>query len=115
MASWPSGLPDFVIQQGYGERQQSGVVRSDVDAGPALSRRRFSAVVTQISGQQAMTPAEVATLMTFHDTTLAGGSAAFTWEHPRTGTSVSMRFTAPPAIQPRGAAYMVALSLEVLP
>jgi len=75
-----------------------------------------------ISGAMLLTDTQWATLMTFFNTTLAGGSAEFDW-HPRgahqnsPATVYSMRFMAPPTRRPASAhdLWHVDLSLEVLP
>lgn len=122
MATWPSTLPQALNADGYTETQQSGVVRSSMDAGPDFVRRRFSAVSTMLSGNMLLTDTQWSTLMTFFNSTLAGGSIEFDW-HPRgahlnsPSTVYSMRFTAPPARRPASAhdLWQVELQLEILP
>lgn len=116
MASWPSSLPTAPLVAGYSEQRESGSIRTQIDAGPEFVRRRYSATVTRIGVQLRLTTAQVATLETFFSTTTGQGSAAFTWTHPRTGASVSMRFMEPPQISADGnGIWTAALALEILP
>ena len=43
MTAWPSSLPDHVLQQGHNESLANVTSRSQMDAGPAKVRRRFTA------------------------------------------------------------------------
>lgn len=116
MATWPASLPQSVQQQGYGEPFGNTAIRSEVDKGPAKMRQRFTAAISNFNITMILTTAQVATLETFYITTLAGGTAQFTWVHPRTAAAVTtMRFVKPPQISALGANYTAAMALEVLP
>ena len=122
MPTWPAGLPQSLNVDGYAETIEDGRVRTSVDSGPVLVRRRYSAVTTYVSGYMVLTDAEYATLLTFFDSTLSGGSATFDW-HPRGKHTASpqviltMRFAAPPSRRPvaGNSLWQVDLSFEVLP
>lgn len=122
MATWPATLPQALNVDGYSEAQQSGVVRTAMDAGPEFVRRRFSAVSTMVSGTLLLNDTEWSALLTFFNSTLAGGSLEFDW-HPRgahqnsPATVYSMRFVAPPTRRPAAAhdLWMVDLQFEILP
>lgn len=122
MPTWPTALPQALNVDGYNEAQQSGVVRTSMDAGPDFVRRRFSAVSTMISGTMLLTDSQWAALLTFFNTTLSGGVLEFDW-HPRGGhlnspaTVYSMRFMSPPTRRPAAAhdLWFVDLAFEVLP
>lgn len=113
---WPSDLPDAVLEDGYAESMADNMIRSPMDVGPPKVRRRGTSAPRAIALRQLLTTAQVANLETFYYSTTSGGSLAFTWEHPRTGSSSSMRFTGPPAISPAGPGRWIAsYGLEVLP
>ena len=92
------------------------VVRTEMDAGPAKLRRRFTAAVRPLKGRIEITRAQAATLETFYVTTLAGGALPFDWTSPRTLETVSMRFVSPPRVGIlKGTVWFADLDLEILP
>lgn len=116
MATWPSTLPDCISLAGYSERRVNGTLRTEMDAGPAFVRRRFSAVPTIFSASIVMTKDELDIFDTFYFTTTAQGAIPFDWQHPRTQDNVSMRFLEPPGYQPITSEYWtVTFSAEILP
>jgi hypothetical protein len=113
---WPSSLPQQVDQATYAEDLANVVERSEMDTGPAKVRRRFTAGIQPMQATVTVTIAQAATLETFFDDTLEGGSLEFQWVHPRTQATARIRFVVPPTLTPRGPNYFVAsLALEVLP
>lgn len=94
MAVWPGSLPQ-VPEFGWVERKLENRVRSETDSGPAKVRRRFTRANRQVSLSMFLTTAQVATLDTFHTTTLADGSLKFDLVHPRTGLTHEFRFVSP--------------------
>lgn len=116
MAAWPGSLPSNINVDGAAEQAVNGVLRTQMDAGPDFTRRRYSATPNNISGSLVLSDTDIATLDAFYQTTLNGGSDAFDWTHPRTGASVSMRFLSPPAYRPfSNDLWQAALALEILP
>lgn len=114
--AWPSTLPDDVLVQGYAESFPNLVVRTPMDAGPAQTRRRYTAAVRPLRVTIPLTRAQVALLDTFYTDTLEGGALEFTWTHPRTQSVVTLRFVSPPQPVPdSGAWWRAELDLEVLP
>lgn len=115
--SWPASLPSALLVRGYSESLPDVTLRTQMDAGPAKVRRRFTAGVRPVSGRQVMTAAQVAALRTFYETTLLGGSLRFSWREPRAGdATVEFRFTEPPqwsGMEP--GLFDVSLSLEIMP
>ena len=114
---WPASLPQDVLVEGYEETFPELALRTEMDAGPAKVRRRFTAGVRTLNVMSAMTRTQVATLDTFFATTTQGGALQFDWVHPRTGSAAALRFTRPPmtAPEPGGQRWRVELELEVLP
>lgn len=117
MATWPAGLPQELRQEGYSEARKSGVAATEMDAGPDFTRRRYTAVPTEIRGTLALTKAQVATLDAFYFTTLNGGNDAFDWTHPRTGAAASLKFKKgeAPRYVIRSGVWIATLSLEIQP
>jgi len=114
---WPATLPQEPLAQGFNERAPDTVIRSAMEAGPPKVRRRFTAGIRLIDCQVRLTPAQVETLDSFFDSTIAGGALSFDWKHPRTGAAVTYRLVEPPSYTPvaRGTLWQASLRLEVLP
>lgn len=117
MPSWPSTLPQRVLSEGYQEIAPDMVLRSEMDAGPAKVRRRFTAAVRTVRCQIALTSAQVATLDSFYVGTLAGGSLTIDWVHPRTQAATTFRMRQPPqyTAESGGSSWIAQLELEILP
>ena len=115
MAVWPVSLPALSVVNDYTEEIAERALRTEMDQGPAKVRRLTNAMPDKLKFTQLLTKDQVATLDAFYKTTLVGGSTSFTDTHPRTGASVSLRFTKPPTYQFMGAIWKAAVELEVLP
>ena len=114
---WHTDLPQELFLSGYSQTYPNVTIKSEMDVGPAKVRRRFTAGVEPVSGTMILTAAQLATLDTFYNTTLLGGSLRFAWTVPPAhSVACEMRFTEPPtwtAIEP--GKYEVSLALEILP
>lgn len=117
---WPLSQASPLL--GATRTPDSGVVRTAVEAGPDLVRRRVTAVVVAYECRMLLTQEDYATIVHFHDEVLAGGSLPFAWTDPMTGMSATARFLPPgPACSfgsPGSAAtrlVSVSFGLEVLP
>lgn len=121
--SWPSGLPDKVLREGYEEAAPANILRTSMDKGPAKVRRRTTSNVRRFQVRMELDALnnEVETFDDFVMNTLKGGSLKFDWTHPRTGTSVEFRFIVPTGEPPfrltnvGGTNYQASFSLEILP
>ena len=119
MPNWPSSLP-ALQWVGYQETLPDGTLRTQMDAGPAKVRRRFTAAVRPVKGQISTNEAGVAALESFYLVDCNGGATSFVWSLARAGgpQNVNFRFTKPPVISPAAdgnGRYLVALELEILP
>lgn len=119
MAAWPSAptLPQFVEEGGFSEIPQTNAVESEMDVGPAKTRRRFTRSTRKFQCQMRMTSAQVTSFETFWETTLVGGIDVFTWVHPRTRSAANVRFRNPRyqiSTQGGGAVNIVSFILEVM-
>jgi hypothetical protein len=111
--NWPDTLPQMWLQEGYQETLPETAIRSQMDAGPAKVRRRFTAQVTPFKAKMTMTAAQKGYLETYYKTTTAGGSLSFTFPHD--GSDV-LRFVKPPVFTDKsGGNYGVDFELEKLP
>jgi hypothetical protein len=117
MPAWPSDLPQLPLVQGFSETAPTLAVRSPMDVGPAKVRRRATAGVTQLKCTFRLSAAQRASLLTFWQTTLAGGALSYSWTHPISGTAITCRIVEPPGLTPvaGGVSWLAALSIEVLP
>lgn len=114
-ATWPAALPQALLL-GLTETAPNLTIRTQMEAGPAKVRQRFTAAPRPVQGELVLTESQANTLDTFYVTTLAGGALRFGWRHPRTDAAVTYRFTEPPSYQQIGALqYRVAMKLEILP
>lgn len=119
MATWPAGLSQCPLLDGYGEAPQSQVVRTQMDAGPAKQRRRFTAATRNIPVRYLMTSAELNLFEQWFDDDLAGGALPFTWPGSRLGTVKARIVSGDPPYQISPAAsgerWYVSMTMEVLP
>jgi hypothetical protein len=113
---WPA-IPDDALAGTYVEEPANNVLRTDMDVGPAKTRRRTTTGADRMAFDLNLTAANITTLMSFYRTTCYGGSLAFNFVHPRTGSSVVCRFLAPPKLTPDGTGQNViaSLQMEILP
>jgi len=114
--AWNVNLPEKLFVAGYSQSFPAVTIKSDMDAGPAKVRRRFTAGVEPVSGTMIMTAAQLATFDTFFNTTLLGGSLRFSWTKPPVHTvACECRFTETPSWTKVEGDYEIQLSLEILP
>lgn len=120
MPDWPATLPQVLPVAGYSETPPDTALRTQMDAGPAKVRRRFTAQVRPINATLILTAAQVQILDDFYVTTLEGGALPFDWIHPRDTASpptvVQFRFVRPPqyaALEPD--IWQAPVELEILP
>lgn len=115
--AWPETLPQCFIL-GYNETPGDGLIETQPDIGPPISRRRSSAFTRALSGQMRMTRAQIATLRTFIDTTILDGSLPFEFEDPTAGGTLLVKFgkgNLPSWQQVAAGVYQVNINLTVLP
>lgn len=115
--SWPSSLPQYLSSDSFTLAPQSSVVSSSMDIGPPKIRRRFTGTWSKISASLTLSADQWTVLWTFYDTTLAGGVLTFSWVHPVTRASCTMRFdpeSVPAVTDTIGASAIVTLALEIV-
>ncbi len=115
MPAWPGILPAVPLL-GHRETAPDMVVRTEMDAGPAKLRRRFTAGVRPLEVALVLSEAQVAALDNFYVGDLAGGALSFDHFVPRTGAQAKLRFVAPPEYELAAPSiWRARLRLEVLP
>lgn len=98
MPAWPGTLPAYPGLGGT-RQQQSTLLRTETDTGPAIVRRRYTAATVNISWPlPALTGTQYAALMTFYNTTLSYGALRFDMIDPLDDSTVECRFLEPPAL-----------------
>jgi pimeloyl-ACP methyl ester carboxylesterase len=91
----------FLAQPDYEEKQPETLLRTEMDAGPAKVRRRFTAAPRPLRVMLRMTSAQVGLFEGFVREELMDGALPFAWAHPRTQEPAMLRLTAPyvPAVR----------------
>lgn len=118
MAAWPASLPQTPLLQGFSEGMPDTTLRTQMDAGPGKTRKRFSAGIKLFQFELILTADQAATFDTFFRTDTADGALPFDWKNPRTDVAVSFRMVTPPPpalVSIDKDIYRLALSLEQLP
>lgn len=108
--------PPVLLLRGYSAQGKSTVLRTDMDAGAAKVRQRYTAVPQPVTGTVICSEAQYAELVTFLDTSCAGGALRFDWTDPHDASTVEMRYVPPWSETPLGLGnWEIALSLEIMP
>src|SRR5690554_6657207 len=114
--SWPAGLPQELVVEGYGQSAADTLLTSQTDKGPGKRRRRTTAGVEPVQGRLLCSGDELESLRAFFRTTLGDGALRFAWADPASGEPCEMRFTQPISWRARGGdLFDVTLQLEILP
>ena len=137
--AWPSTLPQYLLTRNYKETAPTLAIRTQMDAGPAKMRRRFTANARPISGMLLLNEYQLAVLDEFFLNDCQGGAQSFCWTMQRRLSDsdssadsnapldsdapvpsfppMTFRFVKPPAYADSGDGknYEVTLSLEILP
>lgn len=115
MAVWPSQLPP-PRQGSLSETLPENTIRSNMDYGPAKTRRRTTANVTPLAFTLRVPVALRAVLLDFFFDEVSSGALAFSYNHPVTGVACEARFAEPPGVSHVEAdVYDIAVKLEILP
>ena len=89
MILWPHVLPQQLLVEGYGEQLSNQLIRTEMDAGPAKVRRRFTAAPRPVNGSIIVTPAQLVFFRNWYYNVLLGGSLRFGWTDPFTGDELT--------------------------
>lgn len=97
MASWPGFLP-YPLQNGYAITQDEPILRTQMDAGPGRTRRRFTTSPARIPVKWRLTGAQLALFEAWHKLEALDGASWFSVSliNGLGVNQVDARFTAPP-------------------
>lgn len=120
MSTWPDYMPSPVYDAIRISAPTGAVIRTDMDAGPAKQRKRFSAAPRPVSLVfEPLSSVQLSAFEDFLETDLSLGAIEFTMAHPITEEVRAFRFVAneePWAMLPVGKdAYRLTVNLELMP
>lgn len=117
MATWPATLPQEPIPDSLKETPPNLLIRTEMDAGPAKVRKRFSAGVRLFEAEYMFTQTEMAIWEVFYENQIGNGALSFTFPHPRKwGTTITARLRDVPQYKHLGVGvFRLTLNLEQLP
>jgi hypothetical protein len=108
-------IPELPLQNGYYDSKESGVLRTSIDSGLVVQRRRYQAVSRNIKAAFPLDNNQKQVFDQFYETTLMDGTLEFNWTDPTTGVVYDTRFTSTPVYSGTSNNWKVACELEVLP
>jgi hypothetical protein len=116
VATWPATLPTET-ERDFTEKPPNLLARTEMDAGPARVRRRYSAGVTEFEVSYVFSPDQMTIWESFYQYDIADGALSFTYPHPRLwGNNITARLMEPPQYKHLGGGYFeVTLKVEKLP
>lgn len=84
---WPASLPQEPLVNSYEEQPPKTAIHTEMDRGPAKSRRRSTAMPRPIQMRFLMDSSQLDTFDEFFGDTIKGGALKFDFDEPRTGTT----------------------------
>src|SRR4051794_29327434 len=115
--AWPATLPQVVLVEGFSQTIGDGRLRMNPDAGPALVRRRSTAMPKAMPCNIDVDNEQWDDLLTFGETTLISWTLPFTFPDPGGGADLLVRFAdnLPSRAEVVPGVWRVSLDLEILP
>ena len=121
MDTYPATLPQRLSCDASVQDDESRA-STNMDAGPASVRNRFTAITQTAKGSMVLTGAQLVIFNTFFRTTIKHGSLSFSWIHPQTEDEVTIRFKSKPewkciksAPTPNDRLWQASFELEIEP
>lgn len=115
MPIWPvAPFPQNVLHTSYVEETPLGHIRTEMDAGPAKTRKRTDRNPIKFRGALVLTSTQTQDLDDFYQDTLSWGALSFEWLHQRTGSTGDFRFVGAPKYTPYGLHYKAQIEWEQL-
>ncbi len=115
--TWPLSLPQLVDVANFARNSSNNVIESQVDAGPAKIRRRFTVKSKLLVVNLDMTADQYNTFEDFFEVGCLSGAQPFTWVDPISQATATFRFRLPPpqltALDPNF--FRLQLNLELMP
>lgn len=91
-ATWPAGLPQYVLRDGHEEAPYLPRASAEPDAGPPIGIRLGTVDMEELACGLWLTGAQLSILKSFVFSDLAGGVLPFDGPHPRTRDTVMLWF-----------------------
>lgn len=88
---WPSELP-IPRLSGLSGKRKSSVIRTEMDAGPAKARRRYTVCTKEFSGSIVINDGQRSVLENFYIENLGDGVLRFVMKDPQTLDEAEFRF-----------------------
>jgi len=115
--AWPATLPQKVLSDGFSQSIGDGRVRYKPDTGPALTRRRSTAMPKAMPCSIDVDDDQWDDLIEFGEATLLSWSLPFTFPDPAGGSDLLVRFGdgLPSRTERVPGTWRVQMLLEILP
>lgn len=94
---WPATLQDRANAT-YSESIEDGVIRSQPDSGPTMSRPRFTKTRVMPKLSIWVDQAGYKTFFEFYNRELSQGCLPFDWTKPTTGEPITLKFARAPSV-----------------
>lgn len=111
---WPESLPQLLRLEGLTAQRKSSVIRTEMDAGPAKARQRYTVATKEFSGTLLLTEQEREILEDWYTHTLGGGVLRFEMMHPQTQEFAEFRFVEDYQETASEGYWKIALTVELL-
>ena len=112
--SWPASLPRTLRLDGLKAQYKDPVIRTDMDAGPAKARPRYTRPPRHFTGTVALNDEQRETLDYFYRVHTRYGTLRFNFSNPQTLEIREYRFRSPPEESNAEGLWSVTLQLEEL-
>lgn len=90
---WPPVLPQVLQLKGLGAKRKNNVIRTEMDAGPAKIRRRYTVTEKVFEGSIIITEFQRKILENWYQNTIGDGTLRFQMKDPQTLLPAEFRFT----------------------
>jgi len=111
---WPDYLPVTMLMEGLTVTRQSNIIRTQMDAGPGKTRRRYTASVKRFAGKIILNESQRRHFDEFYRIILADGVLRFNFTDPQTLETGEFRFAQEPVEISVDGLFEISMSLERL-
>lgn len=117
MASvWPGTLQEKILEAGFDHQIGETAIETEMDVSLPKTRRRYTKGVDVFSCSIDLDVDLYDTIYNFFNTTLAGGTGTFLFDHPITGIESEFQFVGSPRFSSLGGRiFRVSMSWRLLP
>lgn len=112
--AWPSSLPSRFTQGSYSESDTENVLRSEMDVGPAKTRKRATTAPVRVTGSVILTKAQLKTWRFYYQNILQYGTVPFLMKD-LTDTDREMYVVEPPSVNLASGKVVLSLTMEYIP